>query len=117
MLTPLLLLWPISLVLTWLVAQGIAGKPFDRALEYNVGRTLAQLITVNLQPYCPIRPAILPARELLRADDADTVYYQVIGPGGEFLGGEKALPLPPEDRKTGAPEKCAFAMPTFRAQN
>jgi two-component system sensor histidine kinase TctE len=35
MLTPLLLLWPVSLVLTWLVAQGIAGKPFDRALEYN----------------------------------------------------------------------------------
>jgi len=26
MLTPLLFLWPISLVLTWLVAQGIAGR-------------------------------------------------------------------------------------------
>ena len=46
MLTPILLLWPVSLVLTWLVAQGIAGKPFDRALEYNVG-ALAQLITVQ----------------------------------------------------------------------
>lgn len=31
MLTPLLLLWPISLVLTWLVAQSIAGKPFDQS--------------------------------------------------------------------------------------
>jgi len=38
MLTPLLLLWPISLVLTWLVAQNIAGKPFDRALELTVQR-------------------------------------------------------------------------------
>jgi two-component system sensor histidine kinase TctE len=37
-LTPLLLLWPISLALTWLVAQNIAGKPFDRALEFNVRR-------------------------------------------------------------------------------
>ena len=46
MLTPLLLLWPVSLVLTWLVAQSIAGKPFDRALEYNVG-ALAQLVTVS----------------------------------------------------------------------
>ena len=46
MLTPILLLWPVTLVLTWLVAQGIAGKPFDRALEYNVG-ALAQLITVQ----------------------------------------------------------------------
>src|SRR5450830_111127 len=46
MLTPLLLLWPVSLALTWLVAQGIANKPFDRALDYNV-QTLAQLITVH----------------------------------------------------------------------
>jgi hypothetical protein len=36
MLTPLLLLWPVSLALTWLVAQNIAGRPFDRGLEYNV---------------------------------------------------------------------------------
>ena len=35
MLTPLLLLWPVSLALTWLVAQGIASQPFDRGLEYN----------------------------------------------------------------------------------
>ena len=46
MLAPLLLLWPMSVALTWLVAQNIAGKPFDRALEYNVG-ALAQLITVK----------------------------------------------------------------------
>jgi two-component system, OmpR family, sensor histidine kinase TctE len=96
MLTPLLLLWPISLVLTWLVAQGIAGKPFDRALEYNAG-ALAQLITVQHNKAQFVLP--LPARELLRADDADTVYYQVIGPGGEFLGGEKNLPPPPEDER------------------
>jgi two-component system sensor histidine kinase TctE len=101
MLTPLLLLWPISLVLTWLVAQGIAGKPFDRALEYNVG-ALAQLITVNRNQAQFILP--LPARELLRADDADTVYYQVIGPNGEFLGGERGLPMPPDDGKIATGE-------------
>ena len=32
MLTPLLLLWPISLVLTWLVAEGIAKKLGERQL-------------------------------------------------------------------------------------
>ena len=36
MLTPLLLLWPLSLALTWFVAQSIASKPFDRALEFNL---------------------------------------------------------------------------------
>jgi two-component system sensor histidine kinase TctE len=101
MLTPLLLLWPVSLVLTWLVAQGIAGKPFDRALEYNVG-ALAQLVTVNHNRAQFILPQ--PARELLRADDSDTVYYQVLGTGGEYLSGEKNLPQPPEDEKLATGE-------------
>src|SRR5262249_29783339 len=32
MLAPLLLLWPMSVALTWLVAQGIANRPYDREL-------------------------------------------------------------------------------------
>ena len=61
MLTPLLLLWPISLALTWLVAQNIAGKPFDRALEYNV-QALAKLVVVRNQQMFFSLPA--PAREI-----------------------------------------------------
>ncbi|MEY2659990.1 MAG: hypothetical protein RLZZ123_1162 [Pseudomonadota bacterium] len=97
MLTPLLLLWPISLVLTWLVAEGIAGRPFDRALEYNV-QALAQLVRsdgVRVDFYLPA-----PAREILRADDIDLIYYQVLGARGEFLSGERELPLPSEDEPT-----------------
>ena len=93
MLTPLLLLWPISLVLTWLVAQGIAGKPFDRALEYNVN-ALAQLVTVREQRVLFNLP--LPARELLRADESDTVSYQVLGARGEYLSGKRDFPPPPD---------------------
>ncbi len=96
MLTPMLLLWPISLVLTWLVAQSIAGKPFDRALEYNAG-ALAQLISVSNNRVQFNLP--LPARELLRADDSDTVYYQVLGERGEFLSGERDLPAPADEEK------------------
>ena len=94
MLTPLLLLWPISLVLTWLVAQGVAGKPFDRALEYNVGE-LAALVKVQNRQVSFNLP--LPARQLLRADESDTVYYLVLGARGEYLSGERDLPLPPDD--------------------
>ena len=96
MLTPLLLLWPISLVLTWLVAQSIAGKPFDRALEYNV-QALAQIITVQRGKASFNLPQ--PAREILRADDSDLVYYQVLGTSGEFLSGERDLPAPPDEDK------------------
>jgi two-component system, OmpR family, sensor histidine kinase TctE len=110
MLTPLLLLWPISLVLTWLVAQGIAGKPFDRALEYNVN-ALAQLVMVNQHHVQFNLP--LPARELLRADDADTVYYQVLGPTGVYLSGERDLPWPSDEEKI-APGQVALRDDEYR---
>ncbi len=91
MITPLLLLWPISLVLTWLVAQSVAGKPFDRALEFNVGE-LARLVTVRNRTVQFNLP--LPARQLLRAEESDQVYYQILGARGEVLSGERDLPLP-----------------------
>ncbi len=98
MLTPLLLLWPVSLALTWLVAQGLASKPFDRALIYNA-QALAQLVKVS-----PDHRALFnlpqPASELLRADESDLVYFQVIGPKGELLGGDRDLPKPVEEEKT-----------------
>ena len=97
MLTPLLLLWPASLVLTWLVAQSIADKPFDRGLEYNV-QALAQLVSLvdsrQVQFNLP-----QPARQLLRADEADQIYYQVLGLKGELISGDKDLPLPTEGTK------------------
>lgn len=96
MLTPLLLLWPVSLALTWLVAQSIAGKPFDRALEYNV-QALSQLVTV--QNHRVVFNLPQPARELLRADDSDHVYYQVLGARGELLSGERDFPPPHEDER------------------
>src|SRR5690606_5672657 len=96
MLTPLLLLWPVSLALTWLVAQSIAGKPFDRALEYNV-QALAPLVMVAERRAVFYLPQ--PAREILRADDSDQVYYQVLGPAGELLSGERDFPAPPRDQR------------------
>ena len=95
MLTPLLLLWPVSLALTWLVAQGIADKPFDRALVYNV-QALAQLVSIGPKNRVQFNLP-QPASEILRADDSDLVYYQVISPHGEFLSGERELPHPTDD--------------------
>jgi two-component system, OmpR family, sensor histidine kinase TctE len=94
MLTPLLVIWPASLILTWLVAQGIAGAPFDRALEYNT-QALSQLVSVQQGKAVFNLPQ--PAREILRADEDDLVYYQVLGLRGEYLSGDRDLPLPPED--------------------
>ncbi|CAN7700129.1 sensor histidine kinase N-terminal domain-containing protein [Variovorax sp. LjRoot130] len=94
MLTPLLLLVPVSIGVTWLVAQGIANAPFDRELQHNL-RTLAKL--VNLQQGAA--QFVLPqaAREILRGDDADRVYYQVLDGHGELLSGERDVPFPHTD--------------------
>jgi len=97
MLTPLLLLVPVSIGVTWLVAQGIANAPYDRALEHNV-RTLAQLVA--RQPggagFSP--PAAL--RELLRGDQTDHVYFQVLDGAGERIAGDADLPWPSGDEQS-----------------
>jgi len=126
MLTPLLLLWPVSLALTWLVAQGLANKPFDRALIYNA-QALAQLVKLSPDQQRIQFNLPQPASELLRADDADLVYYQVIGPKGELLGGDRDLPQPQDEEKLGSYEvkirddemrswKCAWPTHGCRLQ-
>ena len=104
MLTPLLLLWPISLALTWLVAQGLANKPFDRALVYNV-QALAQQVKLGKDKRVEFSLP-QPASELLRADETDLVYYQVRGAFNEHLSGERDLPLP----KPNAPKGSSYQV-------
>ncbi|WP_374404699.1 sensor histidine kinase [Niveibacterium sp.] len=95
MLAPLLFLWPISIIATHHVAQGIADKPYDRALEANVA-AIARLMQVDAMGRVTVNfPA--PARALLRADEEDAIYYQVIGPRGELVVGDAELPPPPPE--------------------
>ena len=92
MLTPLLLLWPLSLALTWFVAQGIANKPFDRALEFNL-QALTQFVVLRAdQPQFNLTQQ---ARDLLRADDTDQVFYVVRRADGRFISGDPDFPPPP----------------------
>jgi len=99
MLTPLLLLWPLSLVLTWFVAQGIASKPFDRALEFNLQALTQFVVREDDQITFKLNAQ---ARDLLRADDSDLVYYQVLDPRGSLISGELDFP-PPRDNEAPEP--------------
>ena len=99
MLAPLLLLWPMSVLLTWLVAQNIANKPFDRELG-EMARVLAQQVVVQAGPGGrPVARFKLPAgaAELLHTDEADDIYYQVLGLRGEFLSGDASVPVPADE--------------------
>ena len=93
MLAPLLLLWPMSVALTWLVAQSIAGRPFDRALAETVRNLGQQVDVARQQVVFQMPPTIV---EFLKGDNADTVYFQVLGARGELVGGDPELPVPPE---------------------
>ena len=113
MLAPLLLLWPMSVVLTWLVAQGIANKPFDRELGDRV-RMLAREVALRDMATGPdpgTAPALfmLPAAtaERLDADEADAIHFQVRGLRGELLGGDSAVPAP-ADEERAAPGELRF---------
>ncbi|HEY9106715.1 MAG TPA: sensor histidine kinase N-terminal domain-containing protein, partial [Roseateles sp.] len=98
MLAPLLLIWPISVALTWLVAQGIASRPYDRELG-EMARSLGlQVAAADAPTKGRDRYALAPeAAALLRADASDTVFYQVLGLRGELLSGDATLPVPVED--------------------
>ena len=98
MLAPLLLLWPMSVMLTWVVAQGIADRAFDRDLA-EMTRILARQIVVQAPPGAAAHATFtLPpgAEQILRTDAADDIYYQVLGLRGELLSGEPHLPVPTE---------------------
>ncbi len=93
MLAPLFLLWPMSVAITYVVAQAIAHGPYDRVLATHV-RVIAQHI--HTQNGYAALDATVPTRELLRRDETDNPFYLVLGSRGELLGGDRELPLPPE---------------------
>jgi len=110
MLAPLLLLWPMSIAVTYLVAKSIASGPFDRSLETDV-----YVLARQIQPVNGVATLALPdsAREFLRTDDVDTIYYQIIGPRGELIAGSRELPLPNEEDKP-QPGVVKFRNETLR---
>jgi two-component system, OmpR family, sensor histidine kinase TctE len=101
MLAPLLLLWPMSLALTYAVAQNIAHKPYDRELG-EMARTIARQVSFeggNGSARVRLRlPEV--AAELLRADDTDQVYFRVLGARGEHVAGDRDLPVPDDEPHT-----------------
>lgn len=96
MLTPLLLLWPMSIAVTYLVAKSIANQPFDHALEDSATVLTQQVREVHGKIVTRLPGS---ARDMLRADDLDNAYFQVLGPNNEYVDGDRDLPLPPPDEK------------------
>ena len=97
MLAPLILLWLMSVGLTWLAAQGIARPPYDRELA-DMARALAAQVSVQ-QPQGSATVQFDPlahSLQSLRASGSGDLSYQVRGPSGEYMAGARGLQVPPE---------------------
>jgi two-component system sensor histidine kinase TctE len=101
MLAPLLLLWPMSLGLTWVVAQTIANRPYDRELA-DLVRAISRQTAVQVANGALTASQVKTELEhtasvLTREDDDDRTYYQVLGRRGELLAGEAGLVVPADE--------------------
>ncbi len=104
MLVPLLLLWPLSVVIIWVAATDMANRPFDRDLG-DTARTLARRVQVQrvgaTQEVATARLALNDAATaLVRGDRPEDTYFQVLGTRGEFIAGDRKLPVPQDARPT-----------------
>nr|WP_328823377.1 sensor histidine kinase N-terminal domain-containing protein [Undibacterium crateris] len=109
MLAPLLLLWPMSIAITYLVAKSIANQPFDRALEDKVLVLAQQIKELDGQAITQLSK---PARDILRADDLDNIYFQISSPEGGIIDGDTDFPVLQEEERA-APGTIQFRNLNF----
>jgi two-component system sensor histidine kinase TctE len=105
MLAPLLALWPMSVTLTFVVAQEIANPPYDRKLAETVS-LLADHVAFA-EGSVQLRLGI-DVSEVLRPDATVTTSYMVLGLRGELVEGDAEIPLPPEDGTGTGPPRLRF---------
>jgi two-component system, OmpR family, sensor histidine kinase TctE len=94
MLAPLLLVWPITIILTYGVAEGLSQTPFDRGLEDQVQALARQVRWEGDVSYVNLPSA---ARNILRADDTDQIYFQIRSQKNRILAGDPDLSFPEDE--------------------
>jgi two-component system sensor histidine kinase TctE len=90
---PLLLLWSVSSVVDYDIANRFVNLAYDRALlesALDIGR---QVKVVKDQIYVDL-PEV--AVQMLQSRESGRLYYRVIGPHNEYITGEPDLPSPPD---------------------
>jgi two-component system sensor histidine kinase TctE len=110
MLAPLFLLWPMSIAITYVVAQNLANIPFDLGLA-NALQILGQQVEAT-DEVVALRMSSS-ARLALRIRENDGVFWKAIGPNGDLLGGDGELPTP-EKTATDQPDVVYYENHALR---
>jgi signal transduction histidine kinase len=88
LLAPLIILWPLSVVATFWIANAISNIPYDRALADSVNALSRHVSFASARANVALPAA---ASSFLRTDELDTIYFQVRGTRGEVLAGDREL--------------------------
>ncbi len=93
MLAPMLLLWPLTILLTLFVARSLADEPYDAALRDRT-LLLSQQVRFDRTAGLGVRSSVpLTAHDLLTHDGAD-LRYQVVASDDQVIFGNSRLPAP-----------------------
>lgn len=94
MLAPILLMWPLSVGLTYLIGISLANGAFDRSLAAKA-RAIAEQVTWAADSGTRLTSDL---RTLLADDDAETYIYRIDSASGQLLLGDAELPSVPADQ-------------------
>lgn len=117
MFAPLLLLWPMSVSLTYLVAQSIAATPYDQALIARAQALAARVQFEGSQARLDVSPGLI---EIYGDGRKEPATYVVADSTGHLLAGDPDLHRPPpgnhpeafqlrQDSLRGHPVHVAYA--------
>jgi two-component system sensor histidine kinase TctE len=96
MLIPLLLLWPISLGLMWLVAVGVSNKPYDRGLEHQI-QIVERLLADQKEAVDQRLRSVEQYLSKKKTDDSERQFFQLRAYSGALIAGEAGLATPQDD--------------------
>ncbi len=114
MFVPMMLLWPLSVVITFLLAQSLADVPFDRALIERT-EALARQATAASDTGALSLPRSV-SDFVAAGEDNTQVYLQVIAPRGRLMVGQPDLP-PPRLYDYPEPGRVKLRTATYRGND
>jgi len=92
LLPPIIVVWLASAWVTYALAYGFATRAYDRAL-FDSALAISGQLRVQRERVMLDLPKI--AQKMLIADQRETVFYMVSGPTGEYINGDRGMPMPP----------------------
>jgi two-component system, OmpR family, sensor histidine kinase TctE len=91
LLIPIMSLWLVGAVVTYILAVDFAGQAYDTALLDSAHAVASRLSFKGSTPVFDLPPVAL---AILKYNDKDDLFYQVLTSKGQLISGDNAIPPP-----------------------